>query len=121
MDNFWRLFENLDEIVYVTDGKNHELIYMNKKALETFGFDSLERAAKEKCYQILRNSAAPCAFCGSQELKPGSFRQRRYFDPQMNRHFLLRDTLWEENGRQYRLVMALDVSLQEQQGHRALL
>ena len=119
MDNFWRLFENLDEIVYVTDGKNHELIYMNKKALETFGFDSLERAAKEKCYQILRNSAAPCAFCGSQELKPGSFRQRRYFDPQMNRHFLLRDTLWEENGRQYRLVMALDVSLQEQQGHRA--
>ncbi len=117
MSNLWSIFENIDEIVYVVDTKTYDLVYMNKKALETFGYDSLEKTQVGKCYQILQNCAAPCAFCINQELKVGSFKQRRYFNPHVNRHFLLRDTLLEEDGRLYHLAMALDISIQEQQGN----
>ncbi len=119
MSNLWTIFENIDEIVYVVDMETYELVYMNRKALETFGYGCLEKAQVEKCYQILQNCAAPCAFCSNQELKVGIFKQRRYFNPHLNRHFLLRDTLLEEDGRQYHLAMALDISKQEQQGNMA--
>lgn len=119
MDNLWAVFENMDEIVYAADIETYELIYMNKKALAAFGLDALEKCKGEKCYQLLRDYSSPCVFCNSRELKAGSFKQRRYFDPQLNRHFLIRDTLLEENGRKYRIEMALDVSIQEQQGNMA--
>jgi len=119
MENLWELFENIDEVVYVADVETHELVYMNKKAREAFGPDALGREGLEKCYQILQNSAAPCAFCDSNELRPGAFKQRRYYNPQLDRHFLLRDTLLREKGRLFRLEMALDISFQERQGNMA--
>ncbi len=117
MGNLWEIFEDIDEIVYVADRETYGLVYMNKKALETFGIDSLEKAKEEKCYQVLQNCAAPCAFCASRELKAGSFKKSRYFNPHLNRHFLLWDTLFQENGRLYRIGMALDTSIQEQYGN----
>ena len=40
MCKIWEFFETMDEFVYVSDISSYELIYMNQKALETFGFCS---------------------------------------------------------------------------------
>ena len=40
MKKIWEFFENLNEVVYVADVNTHELIYMNKKARDMYGFAS---------------------------------------------------------------------------------
>ena len=42
MKKIWEFFENMDELVYVSDIENYDLIYMNKKSRDTYGFHSLE-------------------------------------------------------------------------------
>ncbi len=119
MGNLWRLFDSMDEVVYAADVDTHELVYMNKKALESLGLRSMEEIRGGKCYQILQNSAIPCSFCNNQELRQGSYKQWRFFNPLLKRHYLLRDTLIEEDGRLCRLELALDITAQEQQGNIA--
>lgn len=36
MKKIWEFFENMDECMYVADIDTHELIYMNKKALNIY-------------------------------------------------------------------------------------
>ena len=42
MKKIWEFFENMDECMYVADIDTHELIYMNKKALNIYGFKSVD-------------------------------------------------------------------------------
>lgn len=115
MGDRWGFFENIDEIVYIADVENYELVYMNKKARQVFGIGSLAEVQGEPCHRILRNSAVPCTFCSRLMAEADCFEQRQYFDQNLNRHFLLRSTILTEKGKRYRLEMALDISSQEQQ------
>lgn len=116
MGKIWEFFENMDELVYVSDADSYELLYMNKKALQTFGFGSVEEAAGKKCYEVLQNCSMPCTICNNHELKPGYFKEWRYYNPVLDRYFLLKDTIQEENGRRYRIELSLDVTSQERRG-----
>ena len=116
MGNSWDFFENINEVVYVADIETHTLVYMNRKALDVFGIDLLEQVQGKSCHQVLRSCDTPCSFCRSNRSKPGHFEQRRYFNQHLNRYFLLRDTILKEQGRLYRLEMALDLSGQGTQG-----
>ena len=111
----WGFFDNINEIVYVSDLENYQLVYMNKKALEVYGINSLEEVRGRSCHQILRGSGSPCSFCSGFASEPGRFEERQYYDRNLDRHFLLRSTILTENGKRYRLEMALDISEQEQQ------
>ena len=113
MGNLGGFFDNINEIVYVADIAVHELVYMNKRAMDVFGIGSLAEVKGQPCYRVLRGSAVPCSFCNGCGPGEGYFEQR-HFHQQMNRHFLLRSAILEENGKRYRLEMALDISSQEQ-------
>lgn len=104
----WEFFENMNEFVYVSDMDSHELVYMNKKLLETYGFGSLEEVAGKKCYEVLQNCSEPCAICTDRELSSGNFKEWRYYNPILGRHLVLKDTMIEDNGRRYRMELALD-------------
>lgn len=113
MGKIWDFFENMDELVYVSDADSYELLYMNKKTLQTFGFHSLEEAVGKKCYEVLQNCSMPCMICNNHELKPGYFKEWPYYNPVLGKHFLLKDTVQEEDGRRCRIELALDVTSQE--------
>lgn len=113
MGNLGGFFDNINEIVYVADIAVHELVYMNKRAMDVFGIGSLAEVKGQPCYRVLRGSAVPCSFCNGCGPGEGYFEQR-HFHQQLNRHFLLRSAILEENGKRYRLEMALDISSQEQ-------
>jgi len=117
MGNLWGFFENIDEAVYAEDMETHELVYMNERALDIFGVESLEQAKGKKCCQVVQDRGAPCVSCDCRELKPGSFKQRRYFNARLNRQFLVRDTVLKEDGRLYHLALMLDAGGGEQQGN----
>lgn len=47
MSKIWEFFDTMEELVYVTDMDSHDLVYMNKKALQTYGFHSLDEIASK--------------------------------------------------------------------------
>lgn len=114
MTKIWEFFENMKEPVYVADTDSYELVYMNKNAIEKYGFKSQEDFVGKKCYEVLQGCLSPCAMCNNGELTSGSFREWQYYNPKVDRHFLLKDTLIEEDGRHFRMEIAVDITAQEQ-------
>ena len=93
MSKIWEFFENLGEYVYVADAETHELIYMNKKTLKSYGFQSLEEIIGLKCYEILQGNSLPCGMCNNEQLKPGFFKEWEYYNPLLRRELHIKDTL----------------------------
>ena len=119
MGSPWEIYENLDGFVYAADMDSYELLYLNKKAREAFGISSPEALRRRKCYELLQNCAAPCSICTNSELKPEHFIQWNYYNPILDQHLFLIDTMVEENARKCRVEVALDISIQEKQSRLA--
>lgn len=115
MKKIWEFYENMDEIVYASDMDTYEIIYMNRKAREVYGFHSMEEIAGKKCYEVLQGCSCPCAICTNRNLKPGYFEEWQYFNPILGKTYALKDTMTEEEGKHYRVEIAIDMSIQEQQ------
>ena len=117
MKKIWEFFDNLNEVVYVADMDSHELIYMNKKTLELYNLHSVEELAGKKCYELLQCNKTPCAICNNDELEEGNFREWQYFNPIVNKSYVLKDTMIVDGGRRCRMEIAIDNSMQEQKYH----
>ncbi|MDE7178825.1 MAG: diguanylate cyclase [Lachnospiraceae bacterium] len=115
MESIWDFFENMNELVYVSDVDTYEFIYMNKRALSICGLTSLEETKGKKCYEVLQNNSVPCVICNNKELVPGQFKEWRYYNPVYNRHSLVKDTLIEMDGRRLRIEIAVDISADTKQ------
>lgn len=113
MENVWNFFRNIDELAYASDMDNYEILYMNRKAMETYGISDMEELRGKKCYEVFYGNGFPCAMCGNEELSEGEFVERKYFNPAMNRHFLTISTMANENGRRSRFDLAIDISTNE--------
>lgn len=115
MSKIWEFFDTMDELVYVTDMDNYDLIYMNQKALRAYGFHSLEEIAGKKYHEVIRQSSVPFSMCNNYELRPGCFREWRHYDPILKRQVIFKDTLIKEDGKNYHMEIAIDAGRQEQQ------
>ena len=115
MQKIWEFFENMNELVYVSDMDTYELLYMNKKAREMYGFKSMEDLVGRKCHELIMGCKEPCALCNNKELMPGYFKEWSYYNPLVGRHFELKDTMLEEGGRRLRMELAVDSTAQKQQ------
>ena len=119
MSKIWEFFENLGEYVYVADAETHELIYMNKKTLKSYGFQSHEEIIGLKCYEILQGNSLPCGMCNNEQLKPGFFKEWEYYNPLLRRELHIKDTLVEADGRKYRMEIAIDCGNLKERGHKS--
>lgn len=108
MSRMWSFFENLDEMVYVSDIETHELVYMNRHLRESLGYQTPEEYVGKMCYTVLQGSSRPCHFCTNCQLQEGEFVAWTHKNPVLNKRMLLKDTLICENGRHYRLEIAID-------------
>lgn len=115
MEKIWEFFENMNELVYVSDMDTYEILYMNKKARQLYHIRSLQELKGKRCYEFLQGSTTPCALCTNEELMPGYFKEWSYYNPLLERHFELKDTVVEDDGRRCRIELAIDNSMQEQQ------
>ncbi len=103
----WEVLENLDEIVYVTDVKTNELVYMNAKLRQVLGVTEEDYKGKP-CYKLLQGLDNQCPFCVNSDLKKGQFHTWVYKNPTSDEKFLLKGTLIEQDGKQYRLEIAVE-------------
>ena len=117
LKNVWSFFQNLDELVYASDIETYELVYLNQKALDTFGLKSLDEIKGRKCHEVLQNCAFPCGFCNNDKLCVGRFEEWRYYNPVVERYFILKDTLIAdpETKRKYRIEIAVDITEERMQ------
>ncbi len=115
MSNFWEIYENLREVVYVTDVDTYEVIYINRYGREVLNVPSVELLQGRPCYEVLQKCSSPCAICTNNKLKLGEFYEWRYYNALLGKTFLIKDTLVEENGRRYRLEIAIDIGEMDRQ------
>ncbi len=108
MGNIWDFFEDLDEIVYVSDVETHELVYMNHHLRDALGYGSHTEYVGKKCYEVLQGSPVPCSFCTNEQLKMGEFVSWIHKNPILNKRFLVKDSLIQDGGRNYRIEIAID-------------
>ena len=117
LKNVWSFFQNLDELVYASDIETYELVYLNQKALDAFGLKSLDEIKGRKCHEVLQECAFPCGICNNDKLCVGKFEEWRYYNPVVERYFILKDTLIvdPETKRKYRIEIAVDITEERMQ------
>lgn len=112
MEEIMNFFEDLNEVVYITDMDTYEIVYMNKKIREEYGGYPVEHFAGKKCYEVFQRNSTPCKICTNHKLKYGGFVEWQYYNPILDKCFMLKDRMIEKNGRRYRVEIALDISNQ---------
>lgn len=108
MSMMWDFFEKLDEMVYVSDIDTYQLIYMNKHLRDSLGYSADEEYVGKLCYKVLQGMDAPCAFCTNCRLKEGEFVSWTHKNPVLNKRVLLKDSLINVDGKNYRIELAID-------------
>lgn len=109
MKFIWEFFEDLDEIVYVSDIKTNTLVYMNAHLRNFFGYHSHADYLGKKCHELLQGCDIPCSFCTNFRLEPGKFVSWTHKNPVLDKTFLIKDTMIIYEGQQYRLEIAIDI------------
>lgn len=115
MKNIWDFYENMNEVVYVSDMDTYELVYLNRCGREKLGISSLEHLKGKPCYKVLQQCSSPCEICTNNRLKPGEFFEWIHSNELLGRTYTVKDTMLEQDGRRYRLEIAIDISIREQQ------
>lgn len=114
MERLYEFYENLNEVVYVSDVDSYELVYMNCRAREIYDVKSMEEIRGKKCYEVLQGCLKPCAMCSNKKLKAGRFLEYTHYNPALGRMYALKDTMIEKDGKRYRFELAVDMGSPEQ-------
>lgn len=110
----WEFYEELKEIVYVSDVDSHELVYMNRWARELYGISSMDEIKGKKCYEVLSGSGVPCATCNCDKLQEGIWTEKVKYYPVLKKKLSSKDTLVKYEGRRCRFDLSVEVSDREQ-------
>ena len=108
--SMWEFFENLDEMVYASDIETNELLYMNRKLRNALGYSDHQQYVGKPCYQILQGTDQPCPFCTNSQLQEGEFITWVHENPILNKRVLLKDALFRQGERSFRLEIAIDAN-----------
>ena len=106
------ILEEYDDMVYVSDLNNYELLYVNRVGLDMFHLsrEELFSGKKHLCYEIFHGRNTPCPFCTNKYLKDSGFYEWEHYNEQLGKTYLLKDrkVLWD--GRESRIEFVFDVS-----------
>jgi putative two-component system response regulator len=115
MTRVWAFFENLDEIVYAADMDTNEVVYMNGCARDYFGVDSEADLKGQQCYTVFHGLDSPCDTCTNSQLRPWYFTEWTHHSTRTGKTFLMKDTVIQEDGKRYRVELAIDLTRQMEQ------
>lgn len=109
MEYLLNFFEDLDEMVYISDMETNELVYMNRHLRNALGFENHAQYQGQMCYKVLQGYDQPCSFCTNHILEPNHFHSWTHINPVMNKRFLIKDSVFYYDDRKYRIEIAIDV------------
>lgn len=101
------ILDQLEEVVYLSDTKSHELYYMNLAGQKITGISDYQG---KKCYKVLQGKDDPCEFCTNSELQTNTFLTYTLDNQHLNRRLLEKCKLFDWNGKQVRLEVESNLS-----------
>lgn len=113
------VMREINEIVYISDVKTYELLYLNRRAVELLGSQDASQWQGKPCYKVLQNRHEPCEFCTNACLNKNEFYCWEHDNEMLKRHFFVKDKLVEWDGRMVRLEIAVD-NTEKENMHRQL-
>ncbi len=103
------IFDGFEEIVYVTDPVNNEVLFVNRYFRELLGHDPVGK----KCFREFQNLDAPCSFCTNHIIlkEKGKPYRWEFHNENLQRDFDIFDRIitWPD-GRDVRFEIAVDVT-----------
>jgi PAS domain S-box-containing protein len=109
------IVENIDSTIYISDIETHELLFVNRKAVQTTGL-SREELLTKKCWQVMhKGMSSACPFCPIPRLLSESgtnqFHQREYYNRSNKKWFLTQSSLMKwADGRTVHFETATDIT-----------
>lgn len=113
MKTLFDFFEELDEMIYISDMDTHELVYMNRHLRESLGYIKHESYRGKKCYALLQNGKSICSFCNNKDLKQGKFLTWIHENPVLKQKVIVKDSMIVSNGHNYRIEIAVQAGDKE--------
>lgn len=103
------ILDSLDECIYICDMETYEVYYMNRAHKKLIGIDEYEH---KKCYQLVHNKNAPCAFCTRWELKEKDSGSWNTYNHDMEDDVIIKDRIIDWNGRDAKLQIIMKTNNQ---------
>lgn len=114
MKNWEIILDETDDIVYVSDVENYELLYLNKAGRERPRLKG-KKINGGKCYEFFSGIDKPCSYCTMHLLSKDKYYVWEWTDPDSGDHYLLKDKLLEWNGRLARIEWAINLTERHEQ------
>ena len=102
----WMLEEYIGN-VYVSDMDSYELLYLNDSSCKTLGI-AREQLLGRKCYEVIQGRDTPCPFCTNAYLKEDEFYEWQFYNPVLERTFLIKNRMIDWEGHRARLELSHD-------------
>ncbi len=99
--------EELEQIVFISDLRTNELLFINRKGREFLG---IENYRKKKCYEVFQGRTKVCEFCNGQDLNTKKICVWHHKNMHTNRHYILRDELIPWENHTVRMELAFDIT-----------
>ncbi len=103
-----QLLEELNDVIYVSDPKTYELLFINRTIKEDLNI--IDDYIGKKCYKVLQGRDTPCPFCTNDKLKFNEYYVWEHTNELMNRDFIVKDKLIQWQGRTARMEFAMDIA-----------
>lgn len=106
------LINEIAELVYVVDPETYNLEFINDTGKKIFGIAKTEGC---KCYEAIHGRSEPCGFCNNHQLSEADYVTWECSNQKVGRHYLLKDSLIDWDGRKLKVEIACDITEQKLQ------
>lgn len=105
------MLDDPDDVFYVSDPETYDLCLISRDI--TTGGQSMSGKGR-KCYELLQNRSSPCPFCNSSLLSTEQYYIWEHYNQAEKKNYLIKDRLFDWNGRKMRIEVALNIADPEQ-------
>ncbi|MGD9666254.1 MAG: diguanylate cyclase, partial [Synergistaceae bacterium] len=114
MKNWEIMLDETDDVVYVSDAENYDLLYLNKVGRDLPRLKGKDYKG-DKCHEFLFGSEEPCDFCTMHLLSKDKYYVWERTMKESGHHYMLKDKLLDWDGRPARIEWAIDLTEKQEQ------
>jgi PAS domain S-box-containing protein len=106
---FKKIFEGMEQAIYISDPETYEILYVNKAMRDMFSRNIIGK----KCYKIFQGLNDPCSFCTNDKLfgeNPISPYIWDFHNKKLDKWFHITDQSINWSGKKVRFEMAEDIT-----------
>lgn len=107
-DNFEWMMAEYGGNVYISDMDTYDLLYVNKHSCDTLQV-SQNQLIGRKCYEAIQGRASPCPFCTNSRLTKEKSYDWEFYNPNLNRTFIIKDRMLDWHGHKARIELSYDM------------